>query len=74
MTVVSIAISLKKKFAKSDPKFGLRGMVLVIPFPGKKVPERRSALRPFEKELPERRPVTRIPVVVSLETWEVCPL
>jgi hypothetical protein len=29
--------------------------VLVIPMPGKRVPECRSGLRPFEKELPERR-------------------
>jgi hypothetical protein len=29
---------------------------------GKKVPERRSALRPSEKELPERRSVTKIPL------------
>jgi hypothetical protein len=28
---------------------------LVIPMAGEKVPERRSSLRPFEEELPERR-------------------
>jgi hypothetical protein len=28
----------------------------------KKVPERRSGLRPSEKELPERRSVTKIPL------------
>jgi hypothetical protein len=34
---------------------GRRGVVLVIPMSGKKAPERRSGLRPSEKELPERR-------------------
>jgi hypothetical protein len=39
----------------SDPKFGRRGVVFVIPVPGNKVPERRSGLRPSEKELMKRR-------------------
>jgi hypothetical protein len=30
----------------------------------KKVPERRYGLRPSEKELPERRSVTKIPLYV----------
>jgi hypothetical protein len=32
----------------------------------KKVPEHRSGLRPSEKELPERRSVTKIPLLLSL--------
>jgi hypothetical protein len=32
---------------------------------GKKVPERRSGLRPSEKELPERRSVTKIPLIIG---------
>jgi hypothetical protein len=44
---------------QSDPKFGRRGLVLVIPMPGKNVPERRSGLRPSEKELSVRS-VTKI--------------
>jgi hypothetical protein len=39
----------------SDTKLGGKGEVLVIPMPEKSVPERRSHLRPSEKELPERR-------------------
>jgi hypothetical protein len=39
----------------------------------KKVPERRSCLRPSEKELPERRSVTKITLVTSNDsigrTW-----
>jgi hypothetical protein len=31
----------------------------------KKLPERRSGLRPSEKELLERRPVTKIPLEVN---------
>jgi hypothetical protein len=31
-----------------------------------KVPERRSGLRPSEKELPERRSVTKIPLKVTI--------
>jgi hypothetical protein len=33
---------------------------------GKKVLERRSGLRPSEKELPERRSVTKIPLIQSI--------
>jgi hypothetical protein len=32
----------------------------------KKVPERRSGLRPSEKELPELRSVTKIPLIVRM--------
>jgi hypothetical protein len=39
-------------------KFGQRGLVLVILKPGKK----GSILRPSEKEIPERCPVTKMPV------------
>jgi hypothetical protein len=38
----------------SDTIFGRRGAVLVIPMPGKKVPERYSGLLPPEKKLQER--------------------
>jgi len=48
---------------QSDPKFGRRGVVLVIPMPGKKkVLECHSGLHPSEKELPERRSSTKIPL------------
>jgi hypothetical protein len=38
---------------QSDPKFGQNGVVLIIPMPGKKVPECRSSLRTSGKELLE---------------------
>jgi hypothetical protein len=40
---------------KSDPKFSRKGVTLVIPMPGKKVPECCSGLHRLEKELLERR-------------------
>jgi hypothetical protein len=52
------AIFLKKKKGygtHSDTKFGRSREVLVIPMPGKNVSERRSGLRPCEKELSEQR-------------------
>jgi hypothetical protein len=56
MVTVSPTFLLKRfRNAKSDPKFGWRGVVLVIPIPGRKVPERFYGLRPSEKEFPERR-------------------
>jgi hypothetical protein len=48
---------LNKTFwdTNNDPKFGRRGVVLVIPMPGKKVPEHCSSVCPSEKELLEWR-------------------
>jgi hypothetical protein len=47
----------KKKFLGCIelPKFGRKGLVLVIPMSGGKVPERYSSLCPSEKQFPERR-------------------
>jgi hypothetical protein len=41
---------------QSNTKFGWggEGGLLVIPMPGRRVPERRSGLHPFEEELMER--------------------
>jgi hypothetical protein len=48
--------------AKSDTKSGGRGVVLVMPMPGKKVLKRCSGLRPSEKQLQERRSGAKIPM------------
>jgi hypothetical protein len=45
----------KSLLEEVGPKFGRRGVVLVVPMLGRNVPERRSGLRPSGKELPERR-------------------
>jgi hypothetical protein len=52
-TTTSAIFPKKKRFwnAKNDPKFGRRGVVLVIPIPVKMVLECRPSLRPSEKEL-----------------------
>jgi hypothetical protein len=58
-------VFLKKKSpgTQSDPKFGRRGVVLVIPMPGKKkVLECPSGLYPSEKELLEWCSITEIPL------------
>jgi hypothetical protein len=55
MATYSTIFFFKKQFwnAKSDPKFGQRKVVLVIPMPGNKVLECCSGSNPSEKELPE---------------------
>jgi hypothetical protein len=39
----------------------------------KKVPERRSGLRPSEKQLPERRSVIKIPLLVTMAGGDRTP-
>jgi hypothetical protein len=48
--------------AKGDPKFSWKGVVLAIPMPGKNVLECHSDLHLSEKELPEQRSITIIPL------------
>jgi hypothetical protein len=59
---------LKKMFqnAKSDPKFGQRGVALVISVPGKIFMEHRSGLRP-EKELLEWCSLTKVLLMPTLQ-------
>jgi hypothetical protein len=65
---VSSAVLLKKirSGTHSDPEFGRRGGgVSYIDARKKKVPERRSGMRPCEKELTGRRTVAKIRLEVS---------
>jgi hypothetical protein len=39
-----------------------------MPGKKKKVPERRSGLRPSEEELPERRSITKIPLKITYDS------
>jgi hypothetical protein len=45
---------------------GKREMLVVSMPEEKKVPEHSSGLRPSEKELPERRSVIKIPLLISM--------
>jgi hypothetical protein len=64
---MDIAIYLLKKVPerKEDPKFGRRGGAVSYTNSRKKVIERRSGLCYSEKELPERRSATKIPLPVE---------
>jgi hypothetical protein len=59
----------------SDPKFGRRrgGGCYLYRCQEKEVPERRSCLRPSEKELLERRFVIKVPLYICIYTYIETP-